>query len=73
MSGPFLAVDIGNSAVKVARWDGTWGEVASYKSSVEAPAHVWAPRLASPLGEPLKSVGLRFINRTASYRCHASS
>ncbi|HIG73414.1 MAG TPA: type III pantothenate kinase [Bacteroidetes bacterium] len=46
MSGPFLAVDIGNSAVKVARWDGTWGEVASYKSSVEAPAHVWAPRLA---------------------------
>ena len=31
---------------------------------------VWAPRLASPLGEPLKDTGLRFINRTAAYRCH---
>ncbi|MEM1055464.1 MAG: type III pantothenate kinase [Bacteroidota bacterium] len=45
MNAPFLAVDIGNTAVKVARWDGEWGEVASFKSAVEAPVNVWAPRL----------------------------
>ena len=43
----FLAVDIGNSAVKVARHDdGTWSEVASFKSSVDAPPEAWAHRLA---------------------------
>ena len=43
----FLAVDIGNSAVKVALHDGgAWSEVASFKSSVDAPPEVWAPRLA---------------------------
>ena len=30
---------------------------------------VWAPRLASPLGVPLQADGLRFVNRTATYRC----
>ena len=30
---------------------------------------VWAPKLASPLGQPLKNVGLRVVNRTESYRC----
>ncbi|MEM6325562.1 MAG: type III pantothenate kinase [Bacteroidota bacterium] len=45
MSAPFLAVDIGNSAVKVARWDGAWGEVTRFRSSTEAPADVWVPRL----------------------------
>ena len=50
-------------------------DAANYTLSDGTPVSplVWAPRLASPLGEPLKSVGLRFINRTASYRCHASS
>ena len=43
----FLAIDIGNSAVKVARHDGSvWGDVASFKSSVEAPPEAWAPRLS---------------------------
>ena len=30
---------------------------------------VWAPQLASPLGEPLRNVGLRVVNRTMFYRC----
>ena len=30
---------------------------------------VWAPRLASPLGKPLKDVGMRVVNRTGWYRC----
>ena len=30
---------------------------------------VWAPQLASPLGEPLRNVGLRVVNRTEFYRC----
>lgn len=30
---------------------------------------VWAPGLTSPLGQPLKDSGLRFVNRTAHYRC----
>lgn len=31
---------------------------------------VWAPRLTSPLGKPLKDVGLRVVNRTSFYRCN---
>ena len=31
---------------------------------------VWAPKLQSPLGTPLKNIGLRFVNRTLAYRCH---
>ncbi|OZC02513.1 type III pantothenate kinase [Rubricoccus marinus] len=43
----FLAIDIGNSSVKVARYaDGQWREAASYPSSLEAPADAWGPRLA---------------------------
>jgi len=30
---------------------------------------VWSPLLTSPLGEPLRNVGLRVVNRTAAYRC----
>ncbi|CAE7690328.1 unnamed protein product [Symbiodinium necroappetens] len=30
---------------------------------------VWSPRLTSPLGIPLKNVGLRVVNRTSFYRC----
>jgi hypothetical protein len=30
---------------------------------------VWSPKLQSPLGQPLKDVGLRVVNRTDFYRC----
>jgi hypothetical protein len=30
---------------------------------------VWSPRLSSPIGQPLKNVGLRVVNRTEFYRC----
>lgn len=30
---------------------------------------VWSPHLTSPLGIPIKNVGLRVVNRTAFYRC----
>ncbi len=30
---------------------------------------VWSPSLSSPLGTPLRSVGLRLVNRTGAYRC----
>lgn len=30
---------------------------------------VWSPAFVSPLGTPLKAVGLRFVNRTDWYRC----
>jgi len=33
---------------------------------------VWSPQLTSPLGEPLRNVGLRMVNRTAAYRCKPS-
>jgi transglutaminase-like putative cysteine protease len=31
---------------------------------------VWSPRLKAPMGRLQKDVGLRFVNRTAFYRCH---
>mmetsp|Transcript_78762 Transcript_78762/g.228682 ORF Transcript_78762/g.228682 Transcript_78762/m.228682 type:complete len:320 (-) Transcript_78762:92-1051(-) len=34
---------------------------------------VWSPQLRSPLGEPLRAVGLRLVNRTDFYRCNARS
>ena len=30
---------------------------------------VWSPLLSSPLGRPMRNVGLRVVNRTAAYRC----
>lgn len=43
----FIAVDVGNTSVKVARHDGAdWGEISSFSSSLDAPEAVWAPRLA---------------------------
>jgi len=30
---------------------------------------VWSPSLSSPLGKPLRNVGLRLVNRTEAYRC----
>ena len=33
---------------------------------------VWSPLLSSPLGEPLRNVGLRVVNRTTAYRCKPS-
>jgi hypothetical protein len=32
---------------------------------------VWSPGFTSPLGGLMKNVGLRMINRTETYRCHA--
>lgn len=32
---------------------------------------VWSPGFQSPIGGLMKNVGLRMINRTATYRCHA--
>jgi len=32
---------------------------------------VWSPGFSSPLGGAMKNVGLRMINRTATYRCRA--
>ena len=47
MSASFLAVDIGNTSVKVARWaEGEWSAPASYPSSLDAPPEAWAPRFA---------------------------
>ena len=34
---------------------------------------VWSPVLASPLGQPLRDVGLRVVNRTRFYRCKPSA
>merc|ERR1740121_739138 len=34
---------------------------------------VWSPNLRSPLGRPLKDVGLRVVNRTEFYRCKTPS
>lgn len=43
----FVAVDIGNSSVKVARHDGDgWGETRTFPSSLDAPEAAWAPRMA---------------------------
>lgn len=46
-------------------------DVGSLKlSSGEAVSPlVWSPRLTSPIGTPLRTVGLRIINRTEWYRC----
>merc|ERR1740117_1394461 len=38
-------------------------------SGEEVSPLVWSPRLVSPLGEPLRNVGLRVVNRTDFYRC----
>lgn len=34
---------------------------------------VWSPRLSSPLGQSLRDVGLRVVNRTTAYRCKPTS
>ena len=41
-------------------------DVAEFTLSDGTPVSpmVWAPQLASPLGQPLKNVGLRVVNRT---------
>ncbi len=31
---------------------------------------VWNPHFVSPLGDALKAVGLRMVNRSDFYRCH---
>lgn len=43
----FLAVDAGNTSVKVCRHDGDgWGEVATYRTSPDTPPEAWQGRLA---------------------------
>ncbi len=43
----FLAVDIGNSSIKAARYaSGVWEAPVSFRSSVDAPPEAWAPRFA---------------------------
>lgn len=46
-------------------------DAAGWKLSDGRPASplVWAPQLQSPLGVPLQATGLRYVNRTAAYRC----
>ena len=41
----FLALDLGNSSVKAALWDGAWSEVARFPHD-PADAETWAARLA---------------------------
>ncbi len=41
---PFLALDIGNSSVKAAVWDGGWSSLVRFPSD-DAPVAVWAERL----------------------------
>ncbi len=41
----FLALDLGNSSVKAALWDGAWSEVARFPHDL-ADAETWADRLA---------------------------
>lgn len=43
---PFLALDAGNSSVKVAVWEGAWSESVRFPLD-EATVDVWADRLAS--------------------------
>ena len=45
------------------------GGALRLSSGEPASPLVWAPALRSPLGEPLRGVGLRFVNRTEHYRC----
>jgi hypothetical protein len=46
-------------------------DVAGLRLTDGTPASplVWSPRLASPMGLPLRDVGLRVVNRTEFYRC----
>jgi hypothetical protein len=49
------------------------GQTMTLSDGTPASPLVWSPAFASPLGAPMKNVGLRMINRTATYRCHAPS
>ena len=42
---PFLALDLGNSSLKAALWDGGWSEVARFPHD-DADAETWAARMA---------------------------
>jgi len=39
-----LALDVGNTTVKAARWDGAWSEIARFPSE-DASSETWAERL----------------------------
>ena len=59
-----VAVDEGGPVLSVA------GKTLTDGKTPLTPL-VWAPRLTSPLGQPMKDVGLRVVNRTEFYRCKA--
>lgn len=45
----FLALDIGNTTVKAAVWDGAWSEIARFPSD-DAPTEAWVARLGALAG-----------------------
>lgn len=47
---PFLALDVGNTTVKAAVWDGAWSEVTRFPSD-DASVEVWMARLGKLAGE----------------------
>ena len=55
----------GGAVVDAAGWKLSSGEAVS--------PLVWAPNLADAYGAPLQATGLRFVNRTAWYRCKPST
>lgn len=68
---PIFAISWTNQGAGIPE-DG--GEVIDVKNlrltnGQEVSPLVWSPFLSSPLGEPLREVGLRVVNRTDFYRC----
>ena len=58
---PFLALDVGNTAVKVGVWDGhAWTHIVRFDSSPETP-EVWAARLQEIAGAQTKKAGLASV------------
>lgn len=55
----FLALDAGNSSVKAAVWEGTWGEPVRWPSEA-APVETWAARLTT-LGRAADGAGIASV------------
>ena len=62
---PFLALDLGNSSVKAAVWDGGWSEVVRFPHD-DADAETWAARLVPFAG--VGAVGLASVVPTLTAR-----
>lgn len=57
----FLALDVGNTAVKAGVWDGhVWTHVVRFPSAPEAP-EVWAARLKEAAGDDIAGAGLASV------------